>query len=509
MMAYDVVIAGGTVIDGTADATPTIMDVGITDGRIVAVGDLSAAERAATVDAVGRVVAPGFIDTHTHIEMAALRGADDGFAAVRQGVTTALVGADGFGWVGLRPDEEARWWDDTASIYGPPPDPRPRWDRPDEFVRDLRAASAHDVLPLVPHGNVRASVMGAAPGEPSAAEMRQMCSVVEAWMATGAVGLASGLDYLPGRYSSTEEVAELARVVSSGGGVYASHVRTIDLGRAAGWRDAARVGTLADIPVRIAHERLDDIGAELLDELSEVVDITVDSYVYPAGCTSLAFHVPAQDLADGAMAMSQRLATDDEFAGRLAAHLQSRMTGNPGQEALIAATTSGSHEGRTLGQLAEDRGVTVGEAAVELLRDEMPCALLVYVWQSADAQWERTVARTLRDPRTFIVTDGIYVGTHTHPRGFGTFPRILGEYVRDRSVVSLPWAVHKMTGMPAAAYGLDDRGRIAAGRRADIVIFDAEAIGCPADTADPRRSPTGIDRVLVAGNTIVENGVTT
>lgn len=507
MRSFDTVIAGGTVVDGTPAATPTTGDVGIRDGVIVEIGDLGSAGRETTIDATGRVVAPGFIDTHTHIEMAALTGHDDGLAAVRQGVTTTLVGADGFGWVGLRPDEQTRWWEDTASIYGPPPIPTPKWDLPAEFLRDLRAASVHDVLPLVPHGNVRASVMGASPGAPSASEMQEMCSLVDAWMEIGAVGLASGLDYLPGRYSSTEEVAELARIVASGGGVYASHVRTIDLGRADGWRDAARVGALADIPVRIAHERLDDVGAELLDELSDLVDVTVDSYVYPAGCTSLAFHVPAEDLASGAMVMSRRLASDDEFAGRLAVHLQARMTGNPGQEALIAATTSGRHEGRTLGQLAEDRGVTVGDVAVELLRDEMPCALLVYVWQSADAAWERTVARTLRDPRTFVVTDGVYLGSHAHPRGFGTFPRILGEYVREQQIVSLAWAVHKMTGMPARSYGLADRGSITAGLRADLVIFDADTIGCPADTADPRRPPVGLDRVIVGGATVVDNGV--
>ena len=505
MSAFDTVVAGGTLIDGTAEATPRRCDIAITDGMIADVGDLSVHERRHTIDATGRVVTPGFIDTHTHIEMAALSGHDDGLAAVRQGVTTTLVGADRFGWVGLASDDRIRWWEDMASIYGRPPSPLPTWPHPADFLGDLRAGSAHEVLPLVPHGNVRAAVMGASPVAPTAAEMRRMCSLVDDWMEAGAVGLASGLDYLPGRSSTTDEIVELARIVASGGGVYASHVRTIDLGRADGWRDAAAIGALAGIPVRIAHERLDDIGMGLLDELSDVVDITVDSYVYPAGCTSLAFHVPAEDLAEGAMAMSRRLATDTEFAERLATHLQERMTGNPGQQALIAATTSGAHEGRTLDQLAEDRNATVGEVAVQLLRDEMPCALLVYIWQHADAGWERTVTRTLRDPRTFIVTDGVYLGSHAHPRGFGTFPRILGEYVREKQVVSLSWAVHKMTGMPAHAYGLDDRGTITTGRRADLVVLDPETVGCPADPADPRHPPTGIERVLIGGVTVVNN----
>lgn len=499
MTEFDVVISGGRVVDGTVDAEPTRADVGIIGESIAEIGDLSERARKTTVDAADRIVSPGFIDTHTHIEMASLSGHNDGLAAVEQGVTTTFVGADGFGWVGLPEEERRRWWEDTAAIYGRPPEPIPAWESPDEFLAELREASAHSVVPLVPHGNVRAAVMGASDQPAGPAEIARMRSIIESWMDAGAVGMASGLDYLPGRWATTDEMVAMCEIVSARGGVYASHVRNNDLGRADGWREAAEIGQRAQIPVRIAHERLDELGAELLAEVSSIADITLDSYLYPAGCTSLAFHVPKEALADGVGALSARIAADSRFASELAAHLQARMTGNPGQQALIAATTSGRYEGQTLSALAEQQGITVGEVAVQLLRDEMPCALLVYVWQSADATWDETVARTVNDPHTLIASDGVYLGSCAHPRGFGTYPRIIGDLSRDTSTVSLGRVIHKMSGKPAEAYGLTDRGVVAVGRRADLVVFDQATIGSAATTANPRVAPTGIDHVFVAG----------
>lgn len=508
MNAFDLVVEGGSVIDGNSGSEPTLADVGVKNGLIAAVGDLSGRARAETIDATSRVVTPGFIDTHTHIEIAALRNHPDRFAAISQGVTTTFVGADGFGWVGLAPNERERWWQDTAAIYGSVPEPVPAWERPEEFLAELRAASPQSVIPLVPHGNVRASVMGDKPGPADASERKAMRTVVESWMTAGAVGIATGLDYLPARYATTDELVDLVEVVASNGGAYASHIRLLDSGRADAWREAAEIGRRAGVGVRIAHERLDEEGGALLDEVSEIAEVTVDSYVYPAGCTSLAFHVPAEMLADGAVALSERLAADGDLRNRLAEHLQSRMTGNPGQEAIIAATTSGENEGRTLSSLAQERGVTVGEVAVELLRDEMPSALLVYIWQNADAVWDATVARTMNDPRTFISSDGVYLGSSAHPRGFGTFPRILGELARDKRVVSLSQAIHKMTGRPADAYALRDRGRVAEGLRADLVVFDPDRVGSAANVEQPRQSPVGIDAVLVEGKKTTQGAIT-
>ncbi len=502
MSGFDTVITGGSVIDGAVDAVPTRADVGIVDGRIEAVGDLRAAERRTTVDASGSVVAPGFIDGHTHVEMASLFGLADQFAPLDQGVTTTMVGADGFGWVGLDPTQRRRWWEDTAAIYGPLPDAIPDWDTPAEFLADIRNASLTSVVPLVPHCNVRAAVMGDRPGTADATEIAAMRKVIGDWMDEGAVGMATGLDYLPGRYADVDELVALCQTVAERGGVYASHVRNLDFGRADAWREAGEIGRRANIPLRFAHERLDEEGAALLDEVSVDNDVTVDVHLYPAGVTSLAFHVPPEHLAAGVMPMSAKLRSDRQLRQQLAAHLTAQMTGRPGQEAIVAATMSRKHEGRMLSEIAAERGCTVGDVAVQLLIDEMPSALLVYVWQAADAIWDETMERSITDPRTIVATDGVYLGSSTHPRGWGTFPRILGEFARDRAMVPLATAVHKMTGKTADAYGLTDRGRIAPGLRADITVFDPATVGSLASLAEPRVAPTGIEMVMVGGRDV-------
>jgi N-acyl-D-aspartate/D-glutamate deacylase len=237
----------------------------------------------------------------------------------------------------------------------------------------------------------------------------------------------------------------------------------------------------------------------LLDQVGEIADVTIDSYLYPAGCTSLAFHVPPDMLANGVTALSSSLKRDDELADRLAAHLEARLTGGLDKKVIVAGTTTGSHEGRTLASMADDLGTGVGSVAVELLKDEMPCAVLIYAWQAPDVSWDVIMKRTLGDERTFIASDGVYLGSKAHPRGFGTFPRVLGALSRDKGLISLSAAVHKMSGKPAQSYGLSDRGIIEPGRRADIVVFDPETVAGNEDYDNPRTPPRGIEMVLVGG----------
>ena len=499
MSGLDTVVAAGTVIDGSADAEPYVADIGITDGLITEIGDLSERARRVTVDASARVVAPGFIDTHTHVEIASLRGHPDRFAPLRQGVTTTLTGADGFGWVGLADAARVRAWQDTAAIYGLPVEPLPAWERPADFMADLREASPTRVVPMAPHGNIRFAVMGDDPRPAGRAELRAMRELIDDWMDAGAVGLATGLDYLPGRYAGTDELIELCTHVAGRGGVYGSHLRLHDKGRMDAWREIGDIGRASGVPIRIAHERLDDEASTVLEATAAGNDLTFDTYLYPAGCTSLAFHVPAEHLGDGIEAFSARLQGDDALAAKLAIFLQEKMAGRPGQRALIAATTTGRHEGRALDELAGEWNMTVGEVAVELLRTELPAALLVYVWQAADESWQETVRRTLADDRSIIASDGVYLGSRPHPRGFGTFARVLGTLARDNGIVTLPRAVHKMSGKPAAAYGLTDRGQIATGRKADLVVFDPVTVSGTDDYGNPRQVARGIDLVLIGG----------
>ncbi|MFP5333673.1 MAG: amidohydrolase family protein, partial [Acidimicrobiia bacterium] len=406
---------------------------------------------------------------------------------------------DGFGWVGLDPRVESRWWDDTAAIYGVQPPPLPGFTTPAAFRDALAAASPTRIVLMAPHGNIRGAVMGDEVGRPTRHQMAEMHQVLEAWLDAGAVGMASGLDYLPGRNAGTDEVVELCERVTRHGGVYASHLRLHDLGREGAWEEIGEIGRRSGVPIRIAHERLDDDAVGFIDRTAEDNDLRFDTYLYPAGCTSLAFHVPAQYLREGIVAFARRLATDSRLAAELASFLETRIAGRPGQRVLVAATTSGAHEGRWLDDLAAEWGLTVGRATVRLMIEELPAALVVYVWQAEDTGWDATVRRTVAEERSIVATDGIYVGTHPHPRGFGAFPRVLGTLVRDQKLLDLPHAIHKMTGAPAAAYGLNDRGIIAEGLLADIVVFDPFDVAGPGDYEHPRRQPIGIRRVLVGG----------
>ncbi len=502
MRPFDLVLSNAAVIDGRPSAVPTPAEVGVSDGQIAAVGDLSSAARQDTIDLGGKVLAPGFIDTHTHIEMASIKGHPDRTALTAQGVTTTLTGADGFGWVGLAEESSNRWWEDTAAIYGPLLDPLPRWDTPSGFLADLRKGSLSDVVPMVPHNNVRAAVMGDSQHKPGPSEMKRMHVMVADWLDAGAVGLATGLDYLPGRFSETNELVELVERVADRGGVYASHIRLLDAGRDGAWVEAAEVGRRTGAGVRIAHERLDEDGLALLDQVNQTADVTVDSYLYPAGCTSLAFHVPPRLLAHGVTELSQKLTHDEALASELASHLEERLTGGVDKQVIVAGTTSGKHEGSTLGSIADEWGTTVGRVAVELLKHEMPCGVLIYAWQAPDVSWDAIMKRTLADPRTLIASDGVYVGSKAHPRGFGTFTRVLGDLAREKGLISIGDAVHKMSGKPADAYGLSDRGIIEPGRRADLVVFDPETVTGTDDYDNPRTAPRGIEMVLVAGRRI-------
>jgi len=498
-MRVDLVIADATVIDGTADATPFVADVAVLGDRIVEIGSLDRISRTTTVDAAGRVLAPGFVDTHTHVEAVALRGDDDRWAPISQGITTTLVGADGFGWTGPDHDERHRRWTDSAAIYGAPPPGMDAWVDPAGYLAHVRRSSLTDVVALAPHAPIRAAGMGDTPGRPGPDGWVRMRRALDDWFDAGAVGFATGLDYLPGRYADTDELVTVCEWVVERGGVYASHLRTQDGGRAGAWREAGEIGRRSGVPIRIAHERLDEEGEALLAEIAPGNDVTFDTYLYPAGCTSLAFHVPPELLADGVDALAARLRADRSLAANLAEVLQDRMAGRPEQQAIVAATTSGRHEGATLSGLAADAGVTLGEMAVELLRIELPEALLVYLWQDADSTWDATVARTLADERSLIATDGVYLGSSPHPRSFGAFPRVLGSFVRDQGFISLAAAIHKMTGKPADAYRLADRGRVEPGLRADLVLVDPATVSGPATYDEPRRPPTGIDMVLVGG----------
>ncbi len=488
---YDLLIAGGTVIDGTGSA-PYRADVAIAGDRIVRVSRSPLERDSATrvIDATGRVVAPGFIDLHAHLDpLLRLPGAE---SAVRQGVTTALGGPDGSSPWPLAP------YLDSAQSLG----------------------LGMNVAFLTGHNTIRQRVMGMADRAPTADELRRMREMVARAMGDGAWGLSTGLKYLPGAYANTDEVVALAQAAADSGGIYTSHLREEGLGLIDGVAEAIEIGRRAHIPVVLTHHKV--VGKPMwgssvrtlamIDSARAAgIDVMADQYPYTATYTGIGVLVPAWAMADGDSAFARRLRDpalrDSIVKGIVFNILNDRGGGDISRVQLAKVSWKRDLEGKTLADWARERGMApTPQTGAELVIDALQrggASAIYHVLDDAD------VERIMRYPYTMIASDGRLVRPgegHPHPRWYGTFPRVLGRYVRERRVLTLEEAVHKMTGMPAKRLGLRDRGQVAEGMHADLVVFDPATVEDRATFEDPHRYPVGIDYVLVNGVAAVDGG---
>ena len=488
---YDVLIAGGTVVDGTG-GPGYVADVAVRGDRIVGVSrtPLDPASARRVIDARGRVVAPGFIDLHAHLEpLLSLPGAE---SAVRQGVTTALGGPDGGG-----PWPMGRYLDSAAA-----------------------GGVGINVAFLVGHNTIRRSVMGMADRAPTPGELDRMRQMVTRAMGEGAWGLSTGLLYLPGAYASTDEVVVLAQAAADSGGIYTSHLRAEGLGLLEGVAEALEIGRRARIPVILTHHKV--IGKAMwgasLRTLAMVdsaraagTDVMLDQYPYTATYTGIGVLVPAWAMAGGDSAFRRRLAApalrDSIVRGIVFNINNDRGGGDLRRVQLARVTWDTTLEGRTLADWAQRRGLapTPENGAQLVLEAERHggASAIYHVLDDGD------VERIMRHPQTMIASDGRLARLgegHPHPRWYGTFPRVLAVYVRERKVLTLEQAIHKMTGMPAARLGLRDRGGVAAGNYADLVVFDPATVRDRATFESPHQYPAGIDYVLVNGVPAVDGG---
>ena len=507
MPAFDLLVRGGDVVDGTG--APRIRaDVGVRDGRIVAIGDLGAATARTTLDATGRVVTPGFIDAHVHSELAMLAQTPDASGGLLQGVTTNLTGPDGFGFGGV-PAAVAREIEPVLRFaHGPMPDLSFDWPTPEFYLRAFEGRTPINIAAQAPHLPIRVGVMGWDARVATDAELDDMRAATAAWMRAGAVGLNSGLDYQPIAHSDTRELVALARVAAEHGGVYAAHGRNQDLGRAGQFWETAEVGRRAGLPVNVSHERVDEEMAAMLAETGAEpgLDLAMDTHLYEAGSTHLLNYVPFAQHAGGPMAVIERLGSA-AYREQLRGQIEASLAASPeGLGAYFSATRTGRHVGRTIREIAVATARTPAETIVDLLRDELPDALMVFPWGPTEAEFRPLVAAGIAHPRVVISSDGLYWGGLPHPRGFGTFPRAIRVGVRELGAVTLEQAVNRMSGLPADRYRLADRGRVAVGFAADLVVFDPKTIADRATYAEPRLPPTGIDAVVVNGVIAAERG---
>jgi dihydroorotase/N-acyl-D-amino-acid deacylase len=492
--SYDILIAGGTVIDGSGSAGFQA-DVAIKGDRIVRVSrtaiDPSSAKR--VIDAKGRVVAPGFIDLHAHLDpLLRLPGAE---SAVRQGVTTALGGPDGTAPFPLAP------YLDSAQALG----------------------LGLNVAMLAGHNTIRRRVMGMADRAPTAAELERMRTMVAQAMGDGAWGISTGLKYLPGAYAKTDEIVALAQVAADSGGIYTSHLREEGLGLIDGVAEAIEIGRQTHIPIELTHHKV--VGkpmwgasrrtlAMIDSARAEGIDVMADQYPYTATYTGIGVLVPAWARADGDSAFDRRLRDpvlrDSIVKGIVFNILNDRGGGDLARVQLAKVPWQRELEGKTLEDWALERGLkSTPETGAELVIEAMQRGGVSAIYHVLD---DADVDRIMKYPYTMIASDGRLVQPgegHPHPRWYGTFPRVLARYVRERHVLTLEEAVHKMTGMPAKRLGLRDRGQLADGMYADVVVFDPAAIQDHATFDKPAQFATGVSEVVVNGKLALEHGEAT
>ncbi len=500
-MTFDTLIRNGLVVDGTGSAPPFPADVGIIAAQIAAVGDLSAAEAAREVDAAGRCVCPGFIDVHVHSEISLLGGRDR-LAGPRQGVTTQLLAPDGFGWACLPKGRAREMWSYTRFAYGNA-EMDLDWPAIEDYLALFPGNIPSNVYPQVPHCSVRLGAMGWDPRPATADELDEMCRLTRDWMEAGAGALCLGLDYQPSSNADLAELVTLCRIAESHGGIYAAHLRFQILGPKAAWEETLELSRRSGIPVHVSHATVSDEIADVVEQAErEGIDLTFESYLYPAGMTHMTMMLP----------MAYQLGSPDEVLERLRRpavrdasfpHMAERL-GAANQ--IIGYTGSGRHTGLTLSEAAEQAGKPPEAFAYDLILEEEGRQCYVFPWQIPAEEAEAQIRRTATHPLMMIASDGVYDVPHPHPRGFGCFARVPGQFVRERKLLSLEEAIYKMSGFPANRFGLGDRGQIAKGKAADLVIFDPDTIDAQSTFQDPIQPPIGIDFVVVNGEPVIEKG---
>ncbi|MCG9131090.1 amidohydrolase family protein [Candidatus Poribacteria bacterium] len=503
-MTFDKIISGGNIVDGTGKREPFIADIGIQADQIAAIGDLTKAETSHRISAEGQVVCPGFVDVHVHSEIALLGGRDQ-FAAVSQGVTTHLAAPDGFGWAPLPPEQAKELWHYTQFAYGDA-ELTLNWQTLEAYLDMFHGRIPANLYPQVPHCAVRLGVMGWDPRPATNDEKLAMGRITHRWLAEGACSLCLGLDYQPSANADLNELVYLSGIAQAYDAIYAAHIRYRILGRKQAWEETIELAERAGIPVHISHERVDDEVADILERVEkEQIDLTFESYLYPAGMTHLAMMLPMEYQTGAPDDMLAHL-ENPEVREKSIAHLRGEL--RDGSQ-IVGYNRSGRFIGMTLAEAAKSEGKSNEEFAFDLICEEAAIETFVMPWATSPEENERILNQTASHPRMMIASDGVYNIPHPHPRSYGCFVQYLGKFVRERQLVSLKEAIYKMSGFPAERFRLSDRGRIREGLAADIVVFDPDTVADKSTWFDPVQSPVGVNWVFVNGVSVVEDGTVT
>lgn len=487
---FDIIIRGGRIVDGTGSGAYRA-DVGIKNGRITEIGKLPDGKSGRIINAEGMVVAPGFIDIHTHTDRQILkRPSVENY--IRQGATTVVGGNCG----------------NSTYPVG-------------EFLKKVDGkGTALNFALLVGHGAIRKKVIGKEDRQPTPEELNEMKKMVAQAMLDGAVGMSSGLTYVPGTYSKTDELVELAKVTAGYGGFYATHMRSESLRLIEAVEEAIEIGRRANISVQISHNKV--AGTKLWgrsvktlklvdDAVKEGIDVMLDQYPYTRSSTGLSIMFPAWSREGGKL--KQRL-EDTKLRGKIKKAIVKRFMDiydsgcgdGPSKILISSCSTEPNIVGKNIEQITQMRGKEPTlENAAETIMDIQYKGGAGAIYHSMS---DEDVERIMKHPRVMHASDGSAVTlgrAKPHPRNYGTFPRVLARYVREKKMISLPEAVRKMTSLPASRLKLKGRGVLKKGMAADIVVFNPKSVADKATWQKPHQYPEGIPYVLVNGQLVIDD----
>jgi N-acyl-D-amino-acid deacylase len=513
---FELLFKDGLVVDG-AGGPAFVADVGVVDGRIRAVGRLGDRSAARSIDARGLIVAPGFVDMHTHSDVRLL---DEPRAEAKtmQGVTTEVIGQDGLSFAPVNAGTMELIRRQTAAWNGEAPDCDWAWTSVAGYLERFDGRASVNVAYLVPHGNVRMLVMGYEDRRPTPDELARMRRHVALGMDEGAVGLSTGLSYPPAMYADTDELVGLCREVAARGGYFSTHHRSYGKDALDAYREMFEVGRRSGVPVHLTHcvmnfpgneGRAEELVAEINALDPREVEVTVDTYPYLAGSTYLASLLPPWVSREGPDGVLAALA-DEESARRIRQEVE--VEGTPGYHGMpmdwstveISSVRSEANRrwvGHSVAEIGDELGLPPFDAARKLLLDEeLNVNILLHVGH------EENVRTVMRQPYHMAGSDGLMAGQKPHPRAWGTFARYLARYARDEGMFTWEQTAVKMSSLPCRRLGQWDRGLIRPGMAADLVAFDPDAVRDTATYENPRQYPEGIPYVMVNGVLVKDEG---
>ena len=516
-VTYDTIIRGGTIYDGSG-ATPYRADIGFTGQRIAAIGELGSASGRIEIDATGKAVSPGFINM-IGWGVTSLIKDGRGISDISQGITLEVFG-EGNSMGPLSPtmkEEFPKYWDQIS----------PSWTTLGEYLEFLedRGVSSN-VASFIGATTARIHVLGRDDVKASPSQLEEMQALVRDAMQEGAVGVASSLIYTPASFANTEELIALASAASEYGGIYASHMRNEGKGIFEALDELITIAREADIPAEIYHlkisyppfwDRFDDVLAVIEDARRSGLKITADMYPYPAGSTGLDAIMPPWVKEGGIDQWIARM-QDPETRAKLIQAMRenpddwdNRLASGGADSVLLVEFRNPDLKhlaGMTLAEVAQQRGMSPEETAIDLVIEDRTRVGAMYFNQSEDV-----VRKAIQQPWVSFCTDAVSIAAegdqllnHRHPRTYGTFPRVLGHYVRDLQLLSLEQAVHRASGLPATNLSLQDRGFLREGYFADVLVFDPDTIQDHATFEKPHQYSTGMEKVFVNGELVFDDG---